>query len=587
MGPARVGLGEEASKRLSFSGRPSLSARPSRPSMSSSHVQQNRRESGARTSGYSVKANSTIRTKDPRPIGDKAYISACTRTLIAYLTTNGYDHPISPKVLSSPTGKDFTNIVQFLFRKVDPHIKFSDKVVDDVPIMFKRLHYPFGISKSALSAVGSPHTWPALLVALTWIVELLTYEERAEEAKREAFDTENSQRNFFEYVAKSYSFFLAGDDNSCESLDMELAETFQARNQDAISEIERLEQVNIHLQEEIERLKSEPSPLVALQKKQGELVSELDRSNKAVTNLETQKISLQDKIEERKKDVRSKKGELERMNANMTDLREKIAVQEVNAADVERMTYEKNHLEETLQQVTSQRERLENSHRDQESQVEETMASLENSIRDYHTAARRLQIIPAGAKRAKGMDYEIRMDHGTEGPMLSLDVKTTVKPMLTQLKEQYAQKSREAQEMVLEMQEQLTTSEATLGERTEERNAAEVAFKKAEVAYRSERNRIESNVTNAVGEADELESEVISLKNAYSGELAMKEGELRTLQGVVEEEMAAMYEERAGIQAQVLAALDVLMLHKQKVQDNIEAVKNTASELVDKIKSSS
>ena len=36
---------------------------------------------------------------DPRPVSDKAYQQACIRTIIAYLTTHDYDHPISAKVL--------------------------------------------------------------------------------------------------------------------------------------------------------------------------------------------------------------------------------------------------------------------------------------------------------------------------------------------------------------------------------------------------------------------------------------------------------------------------------------------------------
>lgn len=35
-------------------------------------------------------------------------------------------------------------------------------------------------SPCKLQAVGSPHTWPSLLAALAWLVELLTYDERAE-----------------------------------------------------------------------------------------------------------------------------------------------------------------------------------------------------------------------------------------------------------------------------------------------------------------------------------------------------------------------------------------------------------------------
>ena len=64
---------------------------------------------------------------------------------------------------------------------MDPNLnpKNFGKIEDDVPAFFKRLRYPFQISKSALFAVGSPHTWPGLLAALVWATELLCYEEKA------------------------------------------------------------------------------------------------------------------------------------------------------------------------------------------------------------------------------------------------------------------------------------------------------------------------------------------------------------------------------------------------------------------------
>ena len=65
--------------------------------------------------------------------------------------------------------------------QVDPHLspKVLGKVEDDIPALYKRLRYPFQISKSALFAVGSPHTWPGLLAALAWLVELLSYSDKA------------------------------------------------------------------------------------------------------------------------------------------------------------------------------------------------------------------------------------------------------------------------------------------------------------------------------------------------------------------------------------------------------------------------
>ena len=127
-------------------------------------------------------------------------------------------------MLASPTTKDFTNVMMFLFRQFDPVLPKTFKLEEEVrpetlfccrgsaepdveprweaarlcdcggqvlwrvtggwhsppcsmrccpaapacwlqvPQLYKRLKYPFQISKSNLTAVGSPHTWPSLLV---------------------------------------------------------------------------------------------------------------------------------------------------------------------------------------------------------------------------------------------------------------------------------------------------------------------------------------------------------------------------------------------------------------------------------------
>ena len=147
--------------------------KPGRPSLAPGALLD--RRSSAFGKGAGLKS-------DPRPLGDKNFLNGCIRTVITYLSTHGYPFAVSPKVLTSPTGKDFTQIVQFLFQRFDPTMKAFGKVEDEVPLFFKRLNYPFQISKSALFAVGSPHSWPSVLAALTWLVELLNYEEKAEAA---------------------------------------------------------------------------------------------------------------------------------------------------------------------------------------------------------------------------------------------------------------------------------------------------------------------------------------------------------------------------------------------------------------------
>lgn len=45
-------------------------------------------------------------------------------------------------------------------------------IVEDVPMMLKTLGYPYNISKNHLLNVGSPHSWPILLGAITWLMDV-------------------------------------------------------------------------------------------------------------------------------------------------------------------------------------------------------------------------------------------------------------------------------------------------------------------------------------------------------------------------------------------------------------------------------
>jgi kinetochore protein NDC80 len=141
----------------------------------------------------SIPAPTTMRT-DTRPISDKTYFNTCVRNLHSYLVQNNYEYPIKLKDLARPSAKDFHNIMIFLLSRIDVsfynnHAKGASsgmaserggnnqqkrKFEDDVTMMFKALGYPFNISKTALVAAGSPHTWPSLLLAITWLIELLT-----------------------------------------------------------------------------------------------------------------------------------------------------------------------------------------------------------------------------------------------------------------------------------------------------------------------------------------------------------------------------------------------------------------------------
>ncbi|EKX45170.1 hypothetical protein GUITHDRAFT_152754, partial [Guillardia theta CCMP2712] len=190
---------------------------------------------------------------DPRNVKDKAFINAAKHRLIEFLVENNYDRQISLKQLDAPTTKDYLHILMFLYNKIDPKFQLSQNIAEDVPAMFRRLRYPFNVSKSHLQAVGSPHAWPSLLASLVWIVELLQYEKQVEIAMMEDPESENPDKMFFDYLAKAYDSFLQGSDND-EYIEQELAQAFNAKNEATQEEVDRLNTANRKMEEEIEEL---------------------------------------------------------------------------------------------------------------------------------------------------------------------------------------------------------------------------------------------------------------------------------------------------------------------------------------------
>ena len=218
---------------------------------------------------------------DPRPITDKSFMKKNINALYKYLMNVGYEYPITVKSLHLPSAKDFQQIVTYLIRRFDPTFATSSmnmKFEDEVCMAFKALGYPFPISKTGLVAAGSPHTWPALLAALSWLVELLQYDEIRQRSEaddnhgdnnddRNDDDTNNmidmkemiakSEKDFFKYLLEAYEMFLCGDDERHDELEEGLIEMFEIDNAKLEQEKNRIMDSTVTMLEMVENLRSQ------------------------------------------------------------------------------------------------------------------------------------------------------------------------------------------------------------------------------------------------------------------------------------------------------------------------------------------
>jgi kinetochore protein NDC80 len=210
---------------------------------------------------------------------------------VSYLTSRGYGDASSLSVKqlvnSGPSGRDFQNIMTFLFRRVDPTFhstpighgnnQRSDEVVlkfeDEVSMAFRCLGYPFPISKTGLVAVGSPHTWPALIAAIDWLVDLLVIRDEEEPlgwgldegmtgatngGEQNALTLDESaervRMQFHKFLRKSMVAFLNDDNDECEELEGSLLDSFQ-------KDSERVEMYLTGLDDECGRMREEIASL--------------------------------------------------------------------------------------------------------------------------------------------------------------------------------------------------------------------------------------------------------------------------------------------------------------------------------------
>ncbi|KAL3162304.1 hypothetical protein ABBQ32_009992 [Trebouxia sp. C0010 RCD-2024] len=572
-GPSRITKeGKNSKKITALISRQSLATKPAGNPQPTSRLSP---LSGVQRRSSTYGKKTTGPKQDPRPVSDKGYQHDCIRQLIEYLSTHGYEHPVSPKTLTSPMSKDVFSIVQFLLKQVDPHMKPLGKMEEDVPQLFKHLKYPFQISKSALFAVGSPHTWPGLLAAMNWVVEILNYAEKAEEARTDVFDDkQRSEHDFFEYVAKSYKYFLAGDDYQSQAVDDEIAQEAEDRAEQVRQRNQQLQQANEELQARLEALRSQPSALLQAQAKQEEHVRDRDKFRTLIDNLQSHKQSLQRKLQERKAEVESKQEQLASTLLESDAMRAVIAGQTVNKDDVVRMNQEKCKQAEILAGVCGQREALERRVYEQDVQLELSLDELETTVQAYNTAADRLQLIPVTAKYAGGLQYEIQLDRAgvSASDIITVDLKGEVKPALARLRDSRAARARELSEEVLAVQERLDGGLEALTERTEDNAALGTQVHKLEASLRGQKEALEVEVRGTAGQADSLREQVGQLRNQASHALAASEDKLRSLHTQYDDLLRNSEAEVQSVNVELGAALEHLFHHKLHIQQTLEQV---------------
>lgn len=517
--------------------------------------------------------SNAVKLNDPRPISNKGFMQAGIRNLIEFLTQRNYDYPISPKVLARPTGKDFQNILQFLFLLVDRNLRFSQKFTDEVPAIFKGLKYPFNISKTALSAVGSMHTWPPLLASLIWLMELLECHEIAMEREIHE-EEENSDKLFFVYLRKAYLSFLCGDDDKYEELDRELIMNFEERDRLIQSQTEEEKERGQELLRELDNLKNDESSLEALRTRKKDFGCDREKFKQLIAKLKEHKENLEAKNREREAEVNARQHEFNEAVRMRDNYQRKLDEQEISAEDAERMNKEKEWLNEEQERIAQEREKMEQEILDLEMQIEKRQETLKKAVESYNNIAATLKLVPKTAQNSQGVDFELRLNLRSATNLLSADVKKQLRPALMQLKDFALRRTQEAKTECLELQDQVDQNEDQKGKLERELSHAETKFKELEAESLAKKEALDKQLAELVDETKGIQDTVTSIQNGENSS-SLVEQELHLLK---EAEATLLKEEQqfdkqeAEMETQMHAFLDMILEHKQQIEDILSTV---------------
>ncbi|KAA8914275.1 HEC/Ndc80p family-domain-containing protein [Sphaerosporella brunnea] len=492
--------------------------------------------------------------KDPRPLKDTNFKRKMQAEIQEYLLENNFEmemkYTLGINALVSPTQKDFYQIFQWLYMRLDPNYQFAPtKPEAEVMPLLQYLRYPYSsvITKTQLTAVGSANTWPTMLGMLYWMVGLaqVTDQYRSGDLDRIAEDEGHgigTARIVFNYMAKCYNAWLNEIDDH-EEFEQEMLQAFDERDAGLNDQLKTLQEENQAYKAELQKLTVEMQPLQQAKEQRSVLEVDIKKFAQYIELLENKSIKLKDQIEKVRQEVEASSQELEKAKNEEAILQAQVDAQGLSPADIDRMNTEREKLNQGIQQVASKLEESQRKLDEQELGAAQELDTLEHAVSRYNQLAYAIGITPASAPHAKGRDFELQilplvrdvedesnkllLDSRTgyqPAQVLNADIRNFIKPFLENLRRDVGTDIHNTMDDSIKMSEYIDRIAEALADKKDELETLEAKVQGANNEYQElkETMQEEINISNS-----EMEKQAANLKAMRVG---MNKGRLEAEQ---------------------------------------------------------
>jgi kinetochore protein NDC80 len=495
-----------------------------------------------------------------------------------YLTQNNFEMEMKCSLrqdsLKSPSQKEFTNIFQWLYRRLDPGYRFQKGVDTEVPPILKQLRYPYAwqITKSQLGAVGSQTSWPVFLGLLHWLMQLAQMLENFtrgayDDACAEAGVDVSGDRIVFRFLFGAYGDWLSvGNEEEEESADAALvphveamAEAFERINAKHAEELKMYEAENQSLKEQVEELEKAMPDIAKLDNVFKILEDDTKKFEDYNTNVKAKIDKYESRMEILRKEIQTTAAELAAAEDERHDLQEKVDEQGLSLQDIDRMNKDRERLIKSHDDASATLDEVRKSVLAKEIETAQKLEDLETVIKKYNSLGYQLSLIPANAANARGKEYELTLNlpvpsfstsqsnrtsrkgspietdrllsNATTGyspaHLLNLDLRGTVKSTFVALRKEINERRKNAADADLNAKDVLERVVDALAEKNSEIDDLNHKIREVSNNYNSLKETGNTTHTQQTSAIERLEAELArNRENLSKGAIEMEQKEL-------------------------------------------------------------
>ncbi|XP_037438714.1 kinetochore protein NDC80 homolog isoform X2 [Triticum dicoccoides] len=291
---------------------------------------------------------------------------------------------------------------------------------DDLLALLRSLGCPYKVTRSALKAPGTPHSWPPLLSVLYWLTLLCRFTDGLDASPPAA------SNDLMTYITESYHLFLTGEDDAVASLDDEYHTKARTQIGEWVAAIQELEKELQDLEAKRSKQMSAPSRLKALEDKKDAFTADVQKFEAVVKSWSTKIKEKEEALVEVEKELEAKVMNCQQTMAENGELVKQVETQVVNVRDVDRMARE-------MQAVENDIAKLENANAVLEEKGWELEAALVSKLEEIEGLAELCNQSLRKLKPSVDFQYEVNAKGSSPAEILGTTYKTTLKPALNAL----------------------------------------------------------------------------------------------------------------------------------------------------------